>query len=123
MALPPGFPAATKKGSWAYSAQLSHLLVPSRARPDTGLWPYAKALNADGHPNYVDGYLSLGLSGHGMVPGRPDDYFGISYFNFDFSDDLENAATPAINFDDETGVETYYMLSLAPAVKAGLNFQ
>ena len=86
--LPPGVPAATKKGSWAYSAQLSHLLFPSRARPDTGLWLYAKALNAVGNPNNVDGYLSLGLSGPGMVPGRPDDYFGISYFNFDFSDDL-----------------------------------
>ena len=86
--LPPGVPAATKKGSWAYSAQLSHLLFPSRARPDTGLWLYAKALNAVGNPNNVDGYLSLGLSGHGMVPGRPDDNVGISYFNFDFSDEL-----------------------------------
>ena len=123
VALPPGVPPATLEGSWAYSVQLAHQLVSSTAQANGGLWLYAKVLNGDGNPNYVDGYFSGGISGRGLIPGRPDDTFGLSYFDFDFSDALQDAVAPDINLDDESGLELYYMLTTWEFLKLGLNVQ
>ena len=123
VALPPGVPPAKLEGSWAYSLQLAHQLVSSTVQADAGLWLYAKVLNGDGNPNYVDGYVSGGISGRGLIPGRPDDTFGFSYFDFDFSDVLLDTVAPDINLDDESGVELYYMLTTWEFLKLGLNVQ
>ncbi len=121
--LPPEVPPATRRGSWAYSAQVSHQLLSRDDDATGGLWFYAKGLNGDGNPNYVDGYVSLGFSAKGTFPGRPNDAAGLSYYYFDFSDDLQEAVAPDVDFDDEVGVELYYMSSPVAFMRLGLDVQ
>ena len=48
-----------------------------------------------------------GFAGHGVVPARPDDVFGIGYYFYNLSDDLQDATAPVFPFDDESGIEVY----------------
>ena len=39
-----------------------------------------------------------------LIAGRPNDVFGLGYFYYNFSDDLQGATAAVTNFDDEKGV-------------------
>lgn len=49
-----------------------------------------------------------------MFPGRHDDTFGVGYYYYDFSDDLQEAVGPLIEFDDEQGLEVFYNVAVTP---------
>jgi len=121
--LPPGLAAGTKEGSYNIALDFSHLLYESRAVPGKGLGIYGKAAIADGNPNPIQGSFSGGLAGHGVVPGRPRDVFGIGYFYYNFSDDLQDALAPLVRFDDEQGVEVFYNLAATPWFRVSADVQ
>jgi porin len=87
----------------------SHLLIESADAPGQGLGVYARAAVADGNPNLIQSMLIAGLAGHSLVPGRPQDSFGVGYFLYNFSDKLRNAFRPARRFENEQGVEAFYV--------------
>ncbi len=112
--LPPGSQTSTKSGSYNVAVELSHLLVGSAVVPGKGLGVYAKAAVADGNPNPFKRSFVGGLAGQAIVPGRPLDYFGVGYFFYDFSDELQDAVAPVGSFKDEQGIEAYYAFVPAP---------
>jgi porin len=121
--LPPGSQTTTKKGSYNVAVELSHLLVESAGVPGKGLGLYARAAIADGNPNPVKRSLVGGVAGHAIVPGRPLDYFGVGYFFYDFSDELQDAVAPVGRFNDEQGIEGYYTFVPAPWLRLTANLQ
>jgi porin len=102
---------------------LSHLLVESAVVRGKGLGAYAKAAIADGNPNPIKRSFVGGIAGHAVVPGRPLDYFGVGYFYYDFSDELQDAAVPVGSFKDEQGIEAYYTFVPAPWLRLSANLQ
>jgi porin len=76
-----------------------------------------KAAIADGNPNIIRRSIVIGLAGHGMVPGRPHDSFGIGGFAYDFSNALQDAVDPLLEFNDEQGLEAWYSFALTPWFK------
>lgn len=121
--LPPDLRTETKDGSYNISISMSHLLLESDAHPGKGLGIYGKAAVADGNPNPIKMSFIGGFAGHRLVPGRPDDVFGIGYFYYDFSDDLKSAVQPLLNFDHEQGIEIFYNLAVTPWFRVAADLQ
>jgi porin len=119
----PGSQTTTKKGSYNVAVDISLLLVESARVPGKGLGLYAKAAIADGNPNPVKRSFVGGVAGHAIVPGRPLDYFGVGYFFFNFSDELQNAVAPVGRFDDEQGIEAYYAFVPTPWLRLTADLQ
>ena len=91
--------------------------------PGKGLGLYAKAAIADGNPNPVQRSFVGGVAGHAIVPGRPLDYFGVGYYFFNFSNELQNAVAPVARFNDEQGIEAYYAFVPAPWLRLSADLQ
>ena len=121
--LPPGSQTTTKKGSYNVALELSHLLVESTQVPGKGLGLYAKAAVADGNPNPFKRSFLGGVAGHAIVPGRPLDYFGVGYFFYDLSDQLQDAVATVGSLKDEQGVEAYNAFVPAPWLCLSANLQ
>ena len=121
--LPPGSATTTKQGSYNVALELSHLLVESTQMAGKGLGLYAKAAIADGNPNPIRASLVGGLAGHAMVPGRPLDYFGVGYFFYNFSNELQDAVANVGSFKDEQGVEAFYVLAVTPWLRLTADVQ
>ena len=121
--LPPGSQTTTKKGSYNVAVELSHLLVQSASVPGKGLGLYAKAAVADGNPNPFWPSCVGGITGHAVVPGRPLDHFGVGYFFYGLSDQLQDAVAPVGSLKDEQGVEAYYTFVPAPWLRLSANLQ
>ena len=121
--LPAGSQTTTKKGSYNVAVELSHLFVESAEVPGKGLGLYAKAAIADGNPNPFKRSFVGGVAGYAIVPGRPLDYFGVGYFFYDISDELQDAVAPVGSFQDEQGVEAYYVFAPTPWLRLSPHLQ
>jgi porin len=115
--VPPGLITDDIKGSYNIALQVTHRLADSSQVKGKGLDFVVKAATADGNPNLIRRSIIIGLAGHGMVPGRPNDSFGIGGFAYDFSNALQDAVDPLIDFNDEQGLEAWYSLALTPWFK------
>lgn len=104
----------TRKGSYNVAYSVSHLLYELPDAPGKGFGVYAKAAIADGNPNPIQSSFIGGFAGHGVVPGRPLDVFGIGYYFYNLSDDLQEETEAVFPIDDESGVELYYNVALTP---------
>ena len=108
---PPGTIQGTRKGSYNIALQFGHDLSGSVKGPShIGL--YAKAAIADGNPNPIETSFVGGLAGHGLIGGRSRDRWGLGFYFYDFSDLLQDAADPLVEFDDEAAVEAWYAFAL-----------
>jgi porin len=114
---PPGLITDDIKGSYNIALQVTHRLVESSQVKGKGLDLAVKAAIADGNPNIIRRSLIIGLAGHGMMPGRPNDSFGIGGFAYDFSNALQDAVDPLVDFNDEQGLEAWYSFALTPWFK------
>lgn len=121
--LPPELKTGEKDGAYNVSFGVSHLLVESRSRPGQGLGVYLKAAVADGNPNPIQASFIGGLAGHGLIPGRPRDSFGMGYFRYNFSDALEDAVSPLAELGDEQGVEAFYNFAATSWFHIGADLQ
>lgn len=111
--LPPGTQTTLRDGSYNVAVEGSILLAESAVKTKQGLGLYAKAAIADGNPNAIRASVIGGIAGHGVVPGRPGDSFGVGIFHYDFSDELQDVVSAIGRFDDERGIEAFYSLELA----------
>jgi porin len=114
---PPGLVTDDIKGSYNIAVQFTLRLVESRQVKGKGLDLAVKAAIADGNPNIIQSSLVIGLAGHGMVPGRPHDSFGIGGFAYNFSNALQDSVDPLVNFNDEQGLELWYSFAVTPWLK------
>jgi porin len=121
--LPPGLESSTRKGSYNIGFQARHLLVESPLQNGQGLTVSVRAAIADGNPNVIEQSAILGIAGHGMIRGRPDDSFGAGAFYYKFSDVLQDTLSPVATFRDERGVEAWYSLAPTPWLRLTTDVQ
>ena len=123
IALPPELRTRVNEGSYNVGVDFSHLVLESPQGDGRGLGVYARAAIADGNPNPIRGSFVGGIAGEGMVTGRPDDTFGIGYFYYGISKDLQSAVAPFVDFEDEQGVEAYYTFVPVPWLRMTADLQ
>jgi porin len=114
---PPGIVTDDLKGSYNIALQFTHRLAESRTVKGKGLDMVVKVATADGNPNPISSSFIIGMAGHGMIPARPRDSFGVGAFFYNFSDSLQEVANPVVDFRDEQGFEAWYSLGLTPWLK------
>lgn len=119
---PPQASGATGKASHA-SVQLSHFLTESAPGRGDGWGVFAKLGWSDGRLNPIQGFVTGGVGGKGLVASRPDDRFGLGFFHYDFSDALQSAVSPLLRLRNERGVEAYYDLALVPGARLAFTLQ
>jgi len=112
--LPPELKTGNKNGSYNVSFQFSHELQERGSRPGDGWGVFLKTGIADGNPNPIRGFVIGGLGGKGLFPGRSQDSFGLGYFYYAFSNNLQSALSSIIHFDDEQGLEIFYSYAMTP---------
>jgi porin len=110
--LPPELQTGDKRGSYSVGVQASHLLAESAVLKGRGLGVYGRVAVGDGNPNPIQSMFSGGLSGHGMIAGRPRDSFGLGYFNYGFSDELAGSLQEVLPLGTEQGLEVFYNAAL-----------
>ena len=66
-------------------------------------------------------YASGGVSGRGIIPGRPYDRMGIGAYWLKQSSDLDNQ--PGDLLEDELGMEAFYNIALTPWAQLSFDFQ
>lgn len=121
--LPANLKTEEKSQSWHASVQLAHYLYEIPDRPGAGWGLFGKFGISDGNPNPYKAFFTGGIGGKGLVASRPDDSFGIGYFYYDFSDDLQNAFDSLAEFDNEQGLEVYYDLVVVSGVHLAVDLQ
>lgn len=121
--LPPNLQTDIEDGTWHFAVKFSHLLIESSQLPGKGLGVYGKAAISDGDTNVFQSFFSGGLAGHGMVPNRSNDVFGVGYYYYNFSDEMQDATSSVVNFDNEQGVEMFYNFAVTPWLKVTADLQ
>jgi porin len=121
--LPPELQTGNKHGSYYVSLQGVHFLHKRAGHPGQGWGLFVKIGFSDGNPNPYQAFLSGGIGGKGLVAFRPDDSFGLGYFYYNFSDDLQSAVDPFAVFDDEQGIELFYTVAVTPWLHLSLDLQ
>ena len=110
-----GLQPSTKEGSYSVGFQVSHLLHVDPANPRNGWGVHVKGAVSDGNPNYVTSSIIAGVGGTGLFPGRELDSFGVGYYYYNLSDQLQDVLSPTgERFRDEQGAEVYYAYSVTP---------
>lgn len=112
--LPPQFQTGQKNGGWHTSILAEHLLHENPERPGEGWGLFLKAGISDGDPTPYKAWITGGIGGKGLIPGRAQDSYGVGGFYHDFSDELSEGLEPLLDFGDEKGLEVYYNFAVTP---------
>jgi carbohydrate-selective porin OprB len=91
------------------------------ARPGLGIFYRASCTPED--RSAYDLYLSGGVGGRGVIPGRPYDRFGVGSFWLKESNDFKKQPVIATTLQDEVGLEAFYNFAITPALQLSLDTQ
>lgn len=108
---------STKQGSYSIGFQFSHLFHQLESNPRQGWGVFVKGAISDGNPNYVQNSIIAGIGGYGLFPERELDSFGVGYFYYDLSDELQrkiNVRRGGLVVGDYQGFEAYYSYAVTP---------
>lgn len=112
-----------KRGSYFVSFSMQQYLIQDPKNPARGWGVFGEIGKADGNPNTQDWTTYFGIGGNSLIPGRPDDRFGIAYFNYGTSHVLINELAPILSLRSETGVEMFYNLAVTPWFRIAADVQ
>jgi porin len=70
-----------------------------------------------------DIYLSGGVGGRGVIPGRPYDRFGVGAYWLKESSDFKKQPIVATALQDEVGGEAFYNFAITPYLQLSLDAQ
>jgi porin len=110
----PTVPANRESSSWSVSYAFDQYLWQPAGDPHHGIGVFFSAGASDGNPNPIKYAFLAGLGGKGMVPGRPNDTFGVGVARTQFS----SAFIPFLRerldlgLDHEDSFEAFYNLAL-----------
>ena len=107
---------STKQGSYSIGFQFSHLFHQLESNPRQGWGVFVKGAISDGNPNYVQNSIIAGIGGYGLFPKRELDSFGVGYFYYNLSNELQSQLDLILgsNFRNEQGFEAYYSYAVTP---------
>ncbi len=121
--LPPEVQTGVKDNIWNANLVLAHFLRESKPGAGDGWGIFGRIGISDGNPNPFQKFFSGGIGGKGLFTSRPDDTFGLGYFNCNFSDELQSALSPLVELKDEQGFEFFYDYALSPDARLAVDLQ
>lgn len=86
-----------KRGANFIDCNFQQYLLQDPEDPKRGWGIFGDVTYGGGNPNVLQWSTSIGIGGNSLVPGRPDDRFGVSYFYFGFSEPLRQSLKPVFN--------------------------
>jgi porin len=123
--LVPVQPPNKKDDTWAVAYTMEQYLWQPDGDPKRGIGVFLNFGASDGDPNPAEWFVNLGVGGKGVVPGRPNDSFGVGWARTDLSDKLIPLIRHRLNLglDSENDSEIYYNAALTPWLEATLDLQ
>lgn len=100
-------------GAWAVYYNFDQYLYETKSPSgkSQGWGVFGRAGAADDHVSPIQYFWSIGLGGNGLIDARPNDGFGIGFYNSITS----NASAPAfLGLRNEWGVEAFYNVVITP---------
>jgi porin len=119
---PPGTPDL-KNRRYYFNYAFDQQIFQSALNPEKVMGLFGQISLSDGNPTTIYWSALGGISGTGMIPGRPADDLGLGVFYTALSSSLKDALPPVVGLDDEWGVEAYYDFTLTPSASLGLDLQ
>jgi porin len=109
----PNVPIARSSDSWALYYNFDQHLFVDSSDPTKGWGLFGRAGIADQATNPIGWFLSAGIGGNSMIPGRSNDTFGAGYYYAGTSSDLGPllAVVPG-RVGDGHGTELYYNIAV-----------
>lgn len=120
---PPGIPPNTKRGAYYYGFTFQQYLVQDPANPARGWGVFGEIARADGNPNTLKWSTYVGIGGNSLIPGRPDDRFGVAYFHYGVSPLLKSEIAPVFPLTNESGVEIFYDVAVTKWFRVAADVQ
>lgn len=121
--VPPGTAIGRRDGAWVLGVSFQQYLHQDPANPARGWGLFGDLTLADGNPNPLEWSASLGVAGNDMIPGRPDDSFGLGVFHVATSNALTDELSPYFELGDESGIEMFYTAALTPWFHVTMDLQ
>ncbi|MCZ6780031.1 MAG: carbohydrate porin, partial [Nitrospirae bacterium] len=111
--------------TWAIIYGFEQYFWQPEGDPKRGLGVFFNFGVTDGDANPVKYSYNVGIGGNGVVPGRPNDKFGIAWARTQFSDNFVPVLrqTLDLGLDHEDAIEMYYNASIMPWVTLSLGLQ
>jgi porin len=118
-------PLNTKSDTWAVFYNFDQYLWQPKDDPKRGIGIFFTFGAADGNPNPLKYTYNMGIGGNGVVPGRPNDNFGLGWARTKFSSEFVPFLRDqlSLGLDHEDVIEMYYNASVTPWLNATLNLQ
>lgn len=119
-----GLPLPDKSHNWLFNFNFDQYLYMPAKPPESprsadfefnpaGLGVFFRFAFAPEDRNPFNMFVSGGLGGRGVVPGRPNDRWGLGFYSLIESDDLKDQ--PLLGeLDTEWGMEIFYNVALTP---------
>jgi len=123
--LVPVQPANREDSTWAMWYGFDQYLWQPAGDPKRGIGVFFNFGASDGNPNPVKYIYTTGIGGKGVVPGRPDDNFGIAWARTQFSSDFVSFLRQKLDLglNVENAVEIYYNAAITPWLNVALDLQ
>lgn len=112
--LVPVRPLKTQDSTWSVYYNFDQYLWSPSGDPTKGIGMFFRFGASDGEVNPVKNTYNVGLSGNGVVPGRPDDTFGLGWARTDFSSNFIPFLRKTLNLglNHEDAIELYYNVAV-----------
>lgn len=109
----PSIPIARQSDSWSLYYNFDQFLVVDPNDSTRGWGVFGRAGIADAQTNPIASFLSAGVGGSSIIPGRQQDTFGAGYYYSETSSDLAPALSAAIGgVGDGHGTEVFYNVAV-----------
>jgi porin len=104
-----------KNNSWAVYYNFDQYLYEPNKGSGQGVGLFGRFGASDGNPNPIHYFYSLGFGGKGIIPGRPNDRFGLGYYYISVSNPTFTGPLATREFlRNEYGFEAFYDVALTP---------
>lgn len=111
----PNVPIARQDGSWSVYWNFDQYLWVDPSNSERGWGVFGRAGLADPETNPIAWFLSFGVGGHSLIPGRENDTFGAGWYYSGTSNELAPFLATAVGgVGDGQGVELYYDVEVTP---------
>src|SRR5215813_10418459 len=123
--LVPTQPLKTVNYTWAIYYNFDQYLWSPQGQPDEGIGMFFRFGASDGVANPVKYAYNVGIGGNGILPGRPQDSFGIGWAHTQLSGDFVPFLRQQLNLEleKEDTVELYYNAAITRWLTATLDLQ
>jgi porin len=123
--LTPVQPPRTENSTWAMYYGFDQYLWQPSGDPKRGIGMFFTFGASDGVVNPIKYSYSIGIGGNGVVPGRPQDNFGVGWSRVDLSSNFVPFLRQqlGLGLSHEDAIEMYYNFALTAWLGATLDLQ